>query len=45
MRILMLGEIIGREGINVIKTYLPHIKDEYSIDIVTASVFFFHAKI
>ena len=37
MRILMIGDIIGRPGRQAVKHLLPHLRDEYRIDLVIAN--------
>ena len=38
MRILFLGDIVGRSGREAIRTYLPHIQKKESPDIIIANV-------
>ncbi len=40
MKILMLGEIVGKMGVDIIKKNLPRLKEENEIDIVCCCSFF-----
>ena len=37
MRVLFIGDIVGRPGRDMIKKYLPKIKEEYKVDFVVAN--------
>ena len=37
MRILMIGDVIGKPGRQAIKTLLPGVRQEYGIDMVIAN--------
>ena len=34
MKILVVGDVVGKPGVNAVKTKLPMLKDKYSADIV-----------
>jgi len=38
MRILAIGDIFGKTGRQVIKDYLPKLKNEHEIDLIIANV-------
>ena len=37
MRILMIGDLVGRPGRQAVRKYLPGLRDEYDIDLVVAN--------
>ena len=37
MRILMIGDLVGRPGRQAVRKYLPALRDEYAVDLVVAN--------